>query len=60
MDGPYTRELAENIASSAFNKLPASVVEFTKLLVLAPLGGGINETSLPCDTRHCTAGFRAG
>ncbi len=51
MEGPQTRALAENIANSSFSKLPASVVEFTKLLVLDTLGVGIYGATLPWSDR---------
>ena len=51
MDGPYTRALAENIAGSSFSKLPASVVEFAKRLVLDTLGVGIYGATLPWSDR---------
>ena len=51
MEGPYTRALAENISQSAFSKLPASVVEYAKLLVLDTIGVGIYGASLPWSER---------
>ena len=51
MEGPQTRALAENIANSSFSKLPASVVEFAKLLVLDTLGVGIYGATLPWSDR---------
>ncbi len=51
MEGPYTRALAENICQSTFSKLPASVVEFAKLLVLDTIGVGIYGASLPWSER---------
>jgi aconitate decarboxylase len=51
MEGTHTRALAENIANSSFAKLPASVVEFAKLLVLDTLGVGMYGATLPWSER---------
>jgi aconitate decarboxylase len=51
MDAPYTRKLAEYISGSAFNDLPAAVVDHTKLLVLDTIGVGIYGASLPWSDR---------
>ena len=41
MDAPYTRALAEYIAGSSFEQLPAEIVEQVKLLVLDTIGVGV-------------------
>ena len=52
----YTRALAEYIAGSAFDALPAAVVEHAKLLVLDSLGVGIFGAGLPwCERLRATA-----
>ena len=51
MEGPVTRALADCIAGSTFSDLPASVVQYAKLLVLDTLGVGIYGTTLPWSER---------
>ena len=41
LDAPYTRGLAEHIAGSTFDKLPATIVEHVKLFVLDTIGVGV-------------------
>src|SRR5262245_4347257 len=51
MDGPYTQALAEYVAGSTFDRLPKTIVEHVKLLVLDTLGVGVFGASLPWSER---------
>ena len=51
MDNHFTRELAEYIAGSRFEHLPAEIVEHAKMLVLDTLGAGIFGATLPWSER---------
>jgi len=51
LDAPYTHGLAEWIAGSRFDKLPAPIVEHVKLFVLDTIGVGVFGASLPWSER---------